>query len=90
MQLNFNDAKEHISKAVLVGIVTKDTNACEVEKELDELARLLDTAGGEEFARLVQNKDTPDPRTLLGSGKIWELSELCRNNGIKLVIFDIF
>ena len=88
MQLNFNDAKEHISKAVLVGIVTRDTNAEEVEKELDELARLLDTAGGEEFARLVQNKDTPDPRTLLGSGKIWELSELCINNGIKLAIFD--
>ena len=88
MQLNFSDAKEHISKAVLVGIVTRDTNADEVEKELDELARLLDTAGGEEFARLVQNKDTPDPRTLLGSGKIWELSELCRNNGIKLAIFD--
>ncbi|MBO5715729.1 MAG: GTPase HflX [Clostridia bacterium] len=88
MQLNFSDAKEHISKAVLVGIVTRDTSADEVEKELDELARLLDTAGGEEFARLVQNKDTPDPRTLLGSGKIWELSELCRNNGIKLAIFD--
>ena len=88
MQLNFNDAKEHISKAVLVGIVTRDTNADEVEKELDELARLLDTAGGEEVARLVQNKETPDPRTVIGSGKIWELSELCRNNGVKLVVFD--
>ena len=88
MQLNFNDAKEHISKAVLVGIVTRDTNGEEVEKELDELARLLDTAGGEEVARLVQNKETPDPRTVIGSGKIWELSELCRNNGVKLVVFD--
>lgn len=88
MQLNFNDAKEHISKAVLVGIVTRDTNSEEVEKELDELARLLDTAGGEEVARLVQNKETPDPRTVIGSGKIWELSELCRNNGVKLVVFD--
>ena len=88
MQLNFNDAGEHISKAILVGIVTRDTTAEEVEKELDELARLLDTAGGEEVARLVQNKDTPDPRTLIGSGKIWELSELCRNNGVKLVVFD--
>ena len=88
MQLNFNDAKDHISKAVLVGIVTRDTNGEEVEKELDELARLLDTAGGEEVARLVQNKETPDPRTVIGSGKIWELSELCRNNGVKLVVFD--
>ena len=88
MQVNFNDAREHISRAVLVGIVTRETSPEEVEKELDELARLLDTAGGEEFARLVQNKDTPDPRTLIGSGKIAELSELCTNNGVKLVIFD--
>ena len=88
MQVNFNDAREHISRAVLVGIVTRETSPEEVEKELDELARLLDTAGGEEFARLVQNKDTPDPRTLIGSGKIAELSELCKNNGVKLVIFD--
>ena len=89
MQMNFSKNKEeHISKAILVGIVTRENNAEEVEKELDELARLLDTAGGEEFARLIQNKDTPDPRTMIGSGKIAELSELCKNNGIKLVIFD--
>ena len=36
----------------------------------------------------MQNKETPDPRTVIGSGKIWELSELCRNNGVKLVVFD--
>ncbi len=89
MQMNFSkNNEEHISRAILVGIVTRENNAEEVEKELDELARLLDTAGGEEFARLVQNKDTPDPRTMIGSGKIAELSELCKNNGIKLVIFD--
>ena len=88
MQLDFKEGKEHISKAILIGIVTRENSADEVEKELDELARLLDTAGGEEFARLVQNKETPDPRTVIGSGKIAELSELCKNNGIKLVIFD--
>jgi len=74
MQLDFKEGKEHISKAILVGIVTRENSADEVEKELDELARLLDTAGGEEFARLVQNKETPDPRTVIGSGKIAELS----------------
>ena len=89
MQLNFKDSQEHNSKAVLVGIVTREDSAADVEKELDELSRLLDTAGGEEFARLVQNKETPDPRTVLGSGKVAELSELCKNNGVKLVIFDV-
>ena len=75
-------------QAILVGVVTKDDDAAEVEIGLDELARLLDTAGGEVFARVVQNKSTPDPRTLIGSGKVQELAELCRNNEIGLVVFD--
>ncbi len=80
--------KEEIrSKAVLVGIVT-DGNSEEVEISLGELARLLDTAGGEVFATVIQNKSTPDPRTLIGKGKVAEIGELCENNEIKLVIFD--
>ena len=75
-------------QAILVGVVTKDDDADEVEVSLDELARLLDTAGGEVFARVVQNKSTPDPRTLIGSGKVQELADLCRNNEIGLVVFD--
>ena len=75
-------------QAILVGVVTKDDDAAEVEIGLDELARLLDTAGGEVFARVVQNKSTPDPRTLIGSGKVQELAELCRNHSIGLVVFD--
>ncbi len=88
MQMNLKKAEDRISGAVLVGIVTRESSADEVERELDELARLLDTAGGEEIARLVQNKETPDPRTVIGSGKIAELAELCRKNDVELVIFD--
>ncbi len=81
------------TSAVLVGVAMRDerghcATAEEVERGLDELARLLDTAGGEVFARLVQNKFTPDPRTLIGSGKVQELADLCRANDIDLVVFD--
>ena len=80
-------------QAILVGVVTREddrtaSSADEVEISLDELARLLDTAGGEVFARVVQNKATPDPRTLIGSGKVQELADLCRNHSIGLVVFD--
>ena len=75
-------------RAVLVSICTDNSKQKEVETSLDELSRLLDTAGGTEFARLIQNKGTPDVRTLIGSGKVEELRELCKNNGIDLVIFD--
>ena len=80
-------------QAILVGVVTREddrtaSSADKVEISLDELARLLDTAGGEVFARVVQNKATPDPRTLIGSGKVQELADLCRNHSIGLVVFD--
>ena len=41
MQLDFKEGKEHISKAILVGIVTRENSADEVEKELDELPRAV-------------------------------------------------
>ena len=84
--VNHKEADEPIL-AVLVSMITRDNDADEVEKSLDELARLLDTAGGVAFARMVQ-KATPDPRTLIGSGKVRELAELCRGNDISLVVFD--
>ena len=76
------------NKAILVGICTDDRYALQIEKSLCELERLLETAGGVCLARMIQNKDKPDPRTLIGSGKVLELKELCENNGIELVVFD--
>lgn len=76
------------TKAILVGLCLDDTDLEEVEKSLAELERLLDTAGGVCFAKLIQNKAHPDPRTLIGSGKVRELSALCRGNDVELVVFD--
>ena len=75
-------------RAVLVGIVTRGESEAELGKSLDELERLLDTAGGVAVARLTQNKETPDPRTLIGSGKVAELAYICACNEITLVVFD--
>ena len=76
------------SRAVLVALCHDNADMEETEKSLDELTRLLDTAGGEVFARLIQIKDTPDVRTVIGSGKVTELKNLCGGNKIDLVIFD--
>ncbi len=75
-------------RAVLVGIVGRGESEEELMLSLDELERLLDTAGGEAIARLTQNKDTPDPRTLIGSGKASELAYICACNDADLVVFD--
>ncbi len=74
--------------AILVTVAhgTKDVPEC--ERSLDELERLLDTAGGEVYAKIIQVKDSFDPRTCIGSGKVCEISEICEKSGISLVIFD--
>lgn len=73
--------------AVIVGIFGQNGES-ECEKSLDELERLLDTAGGETFARVTQSRDTPDPKTCVGSGKVKEIADLCRENNVTLVVFD--
>ena len=87
---NVIDKKNSVQcRAVLVGIEMDGIGREEAEKGLDELERLLDTAGGETVAKVLQSKNTPDPRTLIGSGKVREIKELCENNEIELVVFDV-
>ena len=76
------------SEAIIVGIADRGSDVPECERSLDELERLLDTAGGSVFARVIQVKDSFDPRTCIGSGKVKEISALCTDNNIELVIFD--
>ncbi len=76
------------TRAVIVGIAERGSDVLECERSLDELTRLLDTAGGEVCARVVQVKESFDPRTCIGSGKVREVSELCGSLSADLVIFD--
>ena len=76
-------------RAILVGFVKRRDELAACESSLDELSRLLDTAGGETFARVVQVKPSADPATVIGSGKVEEIRALCEGNGISLVVFDM-
>ncbi len=85
MELN---SKIDVERAAVVGIITYDNPEEASSASLDELEKLLETAGGKAVIRLVQSKDAPDVRTFLGSGKIKELAELCRENNVTLVVCD--
>ena len=75
-------------RSILVGIVWGRETQESVDRSLDELEGLLNTAGGEAVARLTQNKEAPDIRTVIGSGKAAELAYLCAVNDVTLVVFD--
>ena len=77
-----------ITEAILVGVAKKGSDSGECEKSLAELERLLDTAGGKTFAKMIQSKESENPKTCIGSGKLEELRDLCRDNEISLVVFD--
>ena len=74
--------------AILVGIAKKSSDVPECEISLAELERLADTAGAQTYAKVVQVKESYDPRTLIGSGKVAEISVLAKASGASLVIFD--
>ena len=81
---------KEINRAVLVGLnapgLSREENAD--DESLDELAALLDTAGGVCLGTVLQNKSAPDPRTFIGEGKAAEVRELAERLGADIVIFD--
>ena len=80
--------KNEKTEVILVTVLPNGADRHECEASFDELERLAETAGASVYARMVQEKENPDPRTYIGSGKVKELSELCKNGGIETVIFD--
>ena len=76
------------ARAALVSVVTRGRTEHEVNASLEELRRLLETAGGSAVFTLIQNKEAPDVRTYLGSGKVVELCYYCATNEVDLVVFD--
>ena len=85
-----NQEKKAINRAVLVGLnahcLSREENAD--DSSMEELADLLETAGGECVGTVFQNKDAPDPRTFIGEGKVAEVKELVEAMGADMVIVD--
>lgn len=78
---------EH-EKAVLIGVINREQSLDKVNEFLDELEFLTFTAGGEVVKRFVQRMDVPNPKTLIGSGKMEEVQAFVKANDIGSVIFD--
>jgi GTPase len=75
-------------RIVLVGVVFPGTDPDAVTANLDELALLVDTAGADVVARVVQRRNRPDPATFVGRGKAAELASLSAEVDADTVVFD--
>lgn len=74
-------------KALIVGVESTDLE-WPMQESLDELERLVNTAGAEVVARETQKLDRPIPKSFVGSGKAEELAGRVKRMGIDLVVFD--
>ena len=83
------ETNEIRDKVVLVGLSSPVLKADSADEgSMEELAALVETAGGETEGIVLQNRDKPDPRTFIGEGKVAEVQLYCENVGATMVIFD--
>jgi GTPase len=75
-------------RALLVGIRADRMTRSQMERSLDELARLVDTAGAIVALRSSQEIRRVDPATFLGRGKVEELAELVVDCSADFVAVD--
>ena len=74
--------------ALLVGLVCGGVMRSVVEDHLDELERLVDTAGGRVVGRLIQERPAPEPATLIGSGFVAKVAAEAAAEQVRSVVFD--
>ena len=77
-------------RAVLVGLSSPklDQRDNADEDTLEELSDLVETAGGEVAATVLQTRFSPEPRTFIGEGKVEEVRALVQSEEATMVIFD--
>jgi GTP-binding protein HflX len=76
------------AKTIVLDTVPHGTTLYSAEKNLEELLSLVQTAGGIVVEKIIQKRGRPSAKTFLGSGKIREAAEFCKENHIELVIIN--
>lgn len=75
-------------QVLIVGLQTDDKPPQVFKDALAELARLVETAGGEVLQTLKQKRSRPHPQTVVGEGKVQEIAMTAQAIGANLVVFD--
>jgi GTP-binding protein HflX len=76
-----------LERVVLVGVWT-DGSVQDAENSMAELALLAETAGSEVLEAIYQRRQSPDPATYVGRGKVEGIAEIVRATGADTVICD--
>lgn len=79
---------KHKEQAILVEVKLTSQSNINAYESLNELEQLVITAGGEVIERVVQERNSPDPRTFIGIGKAEEVGNLVEEYEADLVVLN--
>ena len=77
-----------LEKTILIGIISNKQDEKKSKDYLDELAFLVHTAGGKVLKRFVQKMQIKNPKTFIGSGKMYEVEKYVKLKEVTNVVFD--
>ncbi|AIH03939.1 MULTISPECIES: GTPase HflX [Thermodesulfobacterium] len=80
------EVEEQKDRAILIFL--REPNDPYLEERIFELRELARTAGVTVVGEIVQKKPSPDPRYVIGKGKLLEVMVLALRNRANLLIFD--
>ncbi len=85
-----NDTSVKKEHAVLAGLsaLSMEPSERSTDVSMDELASLVETAGGEPVALIMQNLPSPNTHSFIGEGKVKEMKDLIEANECDLAVFD--
>ncbi|MBD2081201.1 GTPase HflX [Leptolyngbya sp. FACHB-17] len=75
-------------QVLIVGLQTDEFSPQAFKTALQELARLVETAGGEVLQTMTQKRPRPHPQTVVGEGKVQEITLAAQTVGASLIVFD--
>lgn len=87
-KLPFQEIASDQDKVLLVGLKTDGQLQQRFEDGLEELARLVETAGGIVLDTVQQKRSRPHPQTVFGKGKVEEIALLAQKLKANLIVFD--
>ena len=85
-----NETAVSKERAVLAGLsaLSMEVRERSSDVSMEELASLVETAGGEPVAMIMQNLPSPNTHSFIGEGKVREMKDLIEANDCDLAVFD--
>ena len=85
-----NETAVSKERAVLAGLsaLSMEVRERSSDVSMEELASLVETAGGVPVAVIMQNLPSPNTHSFIGEGKVREMKDLIEANDCDLAVFD--